>query len=267
MAYYGSTTINQGAAGLGQFTGKLQAYADGVVGGPPGGAMPGSLMSFRDGSLGKFFKYPGGASGLGQTNYALPTNLRGLGIVGRNALNIISPPAAMLGLGGLGQAPGPPAFTPGEAPAPAAAYFGVIDDPDATDEQARAACGQLAQERGPTASCAIPRCYALSQGACDELGAPTAPSQPVTADVMPDSMGPPEAITFVPPPSPEPSPLATFGKVLSLVGAAGGAYHGYKRNDSIGWAFGWSIFGGMLPIFAIPVYLAQGFAKPKKAKA
>ena len=93
MAYYGhNTTINQGAGALGQLTGKLQAYADGVVGGPPGGGMPGSLMSFRDGSLGEFFKYPGGASGVGeffkypggasgvgQTNYALPMNLRGLG--------------------------------------------------------------------------------------------------------------------------------------------------------------------------------------------
>lgn len=49
---------------------------------------------------------------------------------------------------------------------------------------------------------------------------------------------------------------------LSVAGAALGAYHGYKRNGgSIGWALGWSIFGGALPIFAIPLALAQGVGK------
>lgn len=51
-AYFGSTTITQGAGGLGQ-DGPLQAYADGVVGGNAESAdMPGPLFSYHDGSLG-----------------------------------------------------------------------------------------------------------------------------------------------------------------------------------------------------------------------
>jgi hypothetical protein len=50
-AYFGSTKIIQGAAGLGQ--GPLTAYADGVVGGSvQNPEMPGPLTSYHDGSLG-----------------------------------------------------------------------------------------------------------------------------------------------------------------------------------------------------------------------
>lgn len=75
-----------------------------------------------------------------------------------------------------------------------------------------------------------------------------------------------------PPPAPETIPpdvarkakiLGTVGTVLSLAGALSGAYHGYKRNRHAGWAFAWFLFGGALPIFSIPLSLAQGFAKPK----
>lgn len=52
-------------------------------------------------------------------------------------------------------------------------------------------------------------------------------------------------------------------RVLSLVGAFSGAYHGYKRNRSVGWAIGWFLFGGMLPVLSIPISLAQGFGKVK----
>lgn len=50
---------------------------------------------------------------------------------------------------------------------------------------------------------------------------------------------------------------------LAIVGMGVGAYHGYKRNHSVGWAIGWGLFGGFLPIIAIPVALAQGIGKPK----
>jgi hypothetical protein len=53
-------------------------------------------------------------------------------------------------------------------------------------------------------------------------------------------------------------------RVLSTVSAAACAYHGYKRNESVGWAFGWAFFGSVAPFFALPVALAQGFGKPKK---
>lgn len=40
---------------MGQFDAPLMAYADGVVGGPPGGPRPGKLRAYRDGSLGEYF--------------------------------------------------------------------------------------------------------------------------------------------------------------------------------------------------------------------
>lgn len=48
---------------------------------------------------------------------------------------------------------------------------------------------------------------------------------------------------------------------LSTAGMAAGAYHGYKRNDSVGWAIGWGLLGAMFPFITIPVSLAQGFGK------
>lgn len=46
--------------------------------------------------------------------------------------------------------------------------------------------------------------------------------------------------------------------LAGLAGTAIGAYHGYKRNDSIGWAIGWALLGGLFPIVVIPVAFAQG---------
>ena len=50
----------------------------------------------------------------------------------------------------------------------------------------------------------------------------------------------------------------------SLTGAIAGAYHGYKRNDSVGWALGWSVLGSFLPFLTIPLSIAQGFGQKKK---
>lgn len=55
--------------------------------------------------------------------------------------------------------------------------------------------------------------------------------------------------------------LTTVGYVLGTVGAAAGAYHGYKRNDSIGWAIAWALLGSMFPVVTIPLSFAQGFGK------
>ena len=51
---------------------------------------------------------------------------------------------------------------------------------------------------------------------------------------------------------------------LSIAGAGLGAYHGYKRNDSVGWGVGWGVLGAMFPIFVVPIAMAQGFGKRKK---
>lgn len=61
----------------------------------------------------------------------------------------------------------------------------------------------------------------------------------------------------------DPNPLALSNAqiALSAAGTALGAYHGFRRNDSIGWAIGWAILGGMFPLVTIPVSVAQGFGK------
>ena len=56
----------------------------------------------------------------------------------------------------------------------------------------------------------------------------------------------------------------SFWRLFSLAGAGLGAYHGYKRNDSVGWAIGWAFLGALFPIVVIPVAFAQGIGKPKR---
>lgn len=51
---------------------------------------------------------------------------------------------------------------------------------------------------------------------------------------------------------------------LTLASAAASAYHGYKRNDSIGWSLWWFTMGVLFPVVTPVIGVAQGFAKPKK---
>lgn len=53
-------------------------------------------------------------------------------------------------------------------------------------------------------------------------------------------------------------------KMAALVAAPVCAYHGYKRNESVGWAIWWGIMGGISPIIAPVIAVAQGFGKEKK---
>lgn len=50
---------------------------------------------------------------------------------------------------------------------------------------------------------------------------------------------------------------------LSLASAGASAYHGYKRNDSVGWAVAWGLLGGIFPVITPAIALAQGFGKRK----
>lgn len=50
---------------------------------------------------------------------------------------------------------------------------------------------------------------------------------------------------------------------LSTVSMALGAYHGYKRDSSIGWALWWGLMGAMFPVITPTIALAQGFGKKK----
>ena len=54
-----------------------------------------------------------------------------------------------------------------------------------------------------------------------------------------------------------------FWGIAGLASAGASAYHGYKRNESVGWAVVWGLLGGMFPIITPAVALAQGFGKPK----
>ena len=61
----------------------------------------------------------------------------------------------------------------------------------------------------------------------------------------------------------ETSAIGGLYTALALATTMASVYHGYKRNDSIGWALGWGLFGSALPVVAIPVMLAQGFGDRK----
>lgn len=63
----------------------------------------------------------------------------------------------------------------------------------------------------------------------------------------------------------QPSPAvstALYG--ISVLSAAVSGYHGYKRNQSVGWGVGWFVLGGLFPILVPVIAVAQGYAKPAK---
>ena len=50
---------------------------------------------------------------------------------------------------------------------------------------------------------------------------------------------------------------------VSTVSMALSAYHGYRRNSSIGWAIAWGALGSLFPVITPTIAVAQGFGKPK----
>ncbi len=63
----------------------------------------------------------------------------------------------------------------------------------------------------------------------------------------------------------EPYPNRTYWYVwgaLSTVSGAISAYHGYKRNQSVGWAIVWYLLGSIFPVITPVVAFAQGYGKP-----
>ena len=61
-----------------------------------------------------------------------------------------------------------------------------------------------------------------------------------------------------------PRPISAIDGAVSTAGAAAGAYHGYKRNGSLGWAIAWGLCGSISPVITTAVAFAQGFAEPAK---
>lgn len=57
---------------------------------------------------------------------------------------------------------------------------------------------------------------------------------------------------------------ATIWSAVSLASSVASVYHGYKRNQSVGWAIVWGIMGALFPIITPVVAVAQGYGKPAK---
>lgn len=57
----------------------------------------------------------------------------------------------------------------------------------------------------------------------------------------------------------------SFARIVrvAIVGAA--AYHGYKRNNSVGWAIGWGLLAGFSPPITLGIAIAEGFGKPRSS--
>lgn len=62
---------------------------------------------------------------------------------------------------------------------------------------------------------------------------------------------------------PDNSTRNTVWGVLSAVSSMASGYHGYKRNNSVGWGVAWFVLGGLFPVITPTVALAQGFGKRK----
>ena len=60
------------------------------------------------------------------------------------------------------------------------------------------------------------------------------------------------------------SPLYTAWRIASAISCAAGAYHGYKRNESVGWALCWGFLGGLFPVITPAIAVAQGFGEKRK---
>lgn len=63
----------------------------------------------------------------------------------------------------------------------------------------------------------------------------------------------------------EMSPLGYAWSAASILSTAAGAYHGYKRNDSVGWAIVWGLLGGLFPVITPAIAAAHGFGERRKS--
>jgi hypothetical protein len=60
------------------------------------------------------------------------------------------------------------------------------------------------------------------------------------------------------------NPWLVVYSILGTVSVGLSVYHGYKRNDSLGWALGWGVAASFFPVITPVVAFAQGFAEPEK---
>lgn len=85
------------------------------------------------------------------------------------------------------------------------------------------------------------------------------PTQPPASNPTPQAPASPATMPLnqliLPPPTPMEQAIAAAGVGL-------GAYHGYRRNNSLGWGLVWGLAGGIAPVITTAVALAQGFGQP-----
>ena len=62
----------------------------------------------------------------------------------------------------------------------------------------------------------------------------------------------------------EPLRIPWYWYTISTVSMAASAYHGYRRNNSLGWALWWGFMGSLFPIFTPVIAVAQGYGKRKR---
>lgn len=55
--------------------------------------------------------------------------------------------------------------------------------------------------------------------------------------------------------------VSPLWKMAATISSPICAYHGYKRNNSVGWAIWWGLMGGFAPVIAPAIAYAQGFGK------
>jgi hypothetical protein len=56
----------------------------------------------------------------------------------------------------------------------------------------------------------------------------------------------------------------SFYGIAAPVSAAASAYHGYRRNDSVGWAVWWALMGGLFPLVTPAIGVAQGWGERRR---
>lgn len=62
-----------------------------------------------------------------------------------------------------------------------------------------------------------------------------------------------------------PSFMFNVSRITTMaLGTFVGAYHGYQRNRSAGWATLWGVFGFLFPLPTLGVAAIQGYGKPKR---
>ena len=64
--------------------------------------------------------------------------------------------------------------------------------------------------------------------------------------------------------NPELGAMSYFWMVAGIASVGASAYHGYKRNNSVGWAIVWGLLGGLAPVITPAVAVAQGFGERKR---